>query len=195
MYGVEVAADSTALAADLRRILDEWLDSLPPRTGDLVRRRYGIGYDEHTLDEAGAAWDGLSKERVRQIIWQALHRFKKHRLYNAAKDYHTPVKPPAYIPPHKMPRARALTPQEIIDRHHRHWQEGMARWRQQEQDRQDLELERERRWQAEQVIFREAEAAAKANKIREMEAILATENLDNEQRNYITWKLKRRRMR
>jgi len=51
----------------LSQLIDRTLDNFEPIEADIVRRRFGIGYDEgQTLEAVGEAL-GISRERVRQI--------------------------------------------------------------------------------------------------------------------------------
>jgi len=56
----------------LKSHLDEWLDSLPEKSLDVVIRRFGLrGHDVTTLEEVGREI-GVTRERVRQIQVEAL---------------------------------------------------------------------------------------------------------------------------
>lgn len=65
--------------------INDTLDTLPPRTADVVRRRFGLPpyEDTQTLDAVGEAI-GVTRERVRQIEAGALrklrHATKRHKL-------------------------------------------------------------------------------------------------------------------
>jgi len=56
----------------LKTRLDDWLDSLPAKSLDVVVRRFGLrGHDVTTLEEVGREI-GVTRERVRQIQVEAL---------------------------------------------------------------------------------------------------------------------------
>ena len=56
----------------LKSRLDDWLDSLPTKSLDVVLRRFGLrGHDITTLEEVGREI-GVTRERVRQIQVEAL---------------------------------------------------------------------------------------------------------------------------
>lgn len=56
----------------LKSRLDDWLDSLPQKSLDVVLRRFGLrGHDVTTLEEVGREI-GVTRERVRQIQVEAL---------------------------------------------------------------------------------------------------------------------------
>ncbi len=52
------------------------LNTLPSREGEVIRMRFGIGFDkDHTLEEVGGHFS-ISRERVRQIEAKALRKLK-----------------------------------------------------------------------------------------------------------------------
>lgn len=55
--------------------LNELLDTLTPRESKVLRLRFGIDCDEHSLDEIGKLFE-VSKERVRQIESKALRKMR-----------------------------------------------------------------------------------------------------------------------
>ena len=59
------------MAAEMQMLLREQIDSLVPRQADILRRRFGIDCDEHTLEEVGKEL-GVTRERIRQIEAKAL---------------------------------------------------------------------------------------------------------------------------
>lgn len=60
--------------ADIIRLINDELDQLPDREADVVRRRYGIGFeDEMTLEEIGQIY-GVTRERIRQIEVKGFRR-------------------------------------------------------------------------------------------------------------------------
>jgi RNA polymerase primary sigma factor len=71
----------------LRATLEELLDTLSPREARILRLRFGLqnGYP-YTLEEIGERF-GLTRERIRQIEKQALHRLRHPRRSRLLKDY------------------------------------------------------------------------------------------------------------
>ena len=63
--------EEMAMAAEMQMLLREQIDSLVPRQADILRRRFGIDCDEHTLEEVGKEL-GVTRERIRQIEAKAL---------------------------------------------------------------------------------------------------------------------------
>ena len=62
---------------DIKKHLNNWLDSLSEKQRDVIVRRYGLmGHDIMTLDETGQDI-GLTRERVRQIQTEGLRALKK----------------------------------------------------------------------------------------------------------------------
>lgn len=60
--------------ADINRLIHEELDQLPDREADVIRRRFGIGFeDEMTLEEIGQIY-GVTRERIRQIEAKGFRR-------------------------------------------------------------------------------------------------------------------------
>jgi RNA polymerase primary sigma factor len=60
--------------ADIIRLINDELDQLPDRVADVLRRRYGIGFeDEMTLEEVGQIY-GVTRERIRQIEAKGFRR-------------------------------------------------------------------------------------------------------------------------
>ncbi len=71
----------------LRDEIEETLDSLTPREAQILRMRFGLR-DGHTytLEEIGKKF-GLTRERIRQIERQALHRLRHPRRSRRLRDY------------------------------------------------------------------------------------------------------------
>jgi RNA polymerase primary sigma factor len=64
---------------------------LDSREREVLKMRFGIGYDKnHTLEEIGKAFN-LTKERVRQLEINAIKKIKKSNLAQALKSLIDPV--------------------------------------------------------------------------------------------------------
>lgn len=68
--------DEAVLKHEMVAVVEEQLESLSPRQALVLRMRYGISCEEHTLEEIADKFD-LTRERVRQIEAKAL-RLLKH---------------------------------------------------------------------------------------------------------------------
>jgi RNA polymerase primary sigma factor len=72
---------------DLRRIINELLEVLPPRERTVLIHRYGLnGEEPKTLSEIGNML-GISKERTRQIEIRALKRIRKMTRDKGLMDF------------------------------------------------------------------------------------------------------------
>jgi RNA polymerase primary sigma factor len=72
---------------DLKRIIGELLEVLPPRERTVLIYRYGLnGEEPKTLAEIGRIL-GLSRERTRQIELRALKRIRKMALDKGLRDF------------------------------------------------------------------------------------------------------------
>lgn len=94
--------DENVLKHEMVTVVEEQLDSLTPRESKVLRMRFGIGCEEHTLDEVGEKFD-VTKERIRQIEAKALRKLKhpsrSDTLRQLLPDYEIP-KPKQKIKPH-----------------------------------------------------------------------------------------------
>lgn len=63
--------------ADIINQLERWMTYLTDRQREVIIRRFGLhGHDKHTLEDVGKAV-GLTRERVRQIQFDALRRLRE----------------------------------------------------------------------------------------------------------------------
>lgn len=68
--------DEVVARKEMRRVVEEMLDTLTRREAKVLRMRFGIGTDaDLTLEEVGVRFD-VSRERIRQIEAQALRKLK-----------------------------------------------------------------------------------------------------------------------
>ena len=78
--------DLLIAAASIPKNLDDALMKLRPREREVLKMRFGIGYDNtSTLDEVGLHL-GLTRERIRQIEKRALERLGKSKFAPALKS-------------------------------------------------------------------------------------------------------------
>lgn len=64
--------------AEKKRVIDNILGELPKRQADVIRMRFGIGYDnEMTLQEIGEIYE-VTRERIRQIEARGLAQLLRH---------------------------------------------------------------------------------------------------------------------
>ena len=79
-------ADSLICAASVPDNLEKALLMLSPREREIIKMRFGIGYDNiSTLDEVGKRF-GLTRERIRQIEKNALEKIKNSNSGRALKS-------------------------------------------------------------------------------------------------------------
>ena len=65
-----------AIAVDMRERIEVVLQTLTPREGEILRRRFGMAEgDEQTLEEVGQIF-GVTRERIRQVEARALHTLR-----------------------------------------------------------------------------------------------------------------------
>lgn len=63
-------------STELSTKMEEVISNLGPREQDILRRRFGIGYDRrYTLDEIGLSYE-LTRERIRQIETKVLRKLQ-----------------------------------------------------------------------------------------------------------------------
>ena len=67
--------DEAVLKHEMVTVVEAKLDSLSPREAKMLRLRFGIGCEEHTLEEVGKVLD-VTRERARQIEAKALRHLK-----------------------------------------------------------------------------------------------------------------------
>ena len=71
---------------NLKEVLSLVLSSLRPHEERVLRLRFGINTEEHTLEEVGVKFN-LTRESVRRIEAKALRKLKHPSLSKQLKDY------------------------------------------------------------------------------------------------------------
>jgi hypothetical protein len=64
------------MKTSIYQTLDDLLSDLTERENDIIKRRFGIGYEPHSLEKIGNHY-GITRERVRQIEERILERLKE----------------------------------------------------------------------------------------------------------------------
>ncbi|MFI5323190.1 MAG: RNA polymerase sigma factor RpoD/SigA [Thermodesulfobacteriota bacterium] len=81
------ATDTLLARVSMTEKIEEALSSLTDREEDILRMRFGIGYDEsYTLDEIGNRYS-LTRERIRQIERRALKKLRQLSNGGVLKDF------------------------------------------------------------------------------------------------------------
>ncbi|HEX3036777.1 MAG TPA: sigma-70 family RNA polymerase sigma factor, partial [Thermodesulfobacteriota bacterium] len=82
-----LSTDSIISKVTMNEKIEEALSSLSDREEEILRMRFGIGYDDsYTLDEIGNLYK-LTRERIRQIERRALRKLKQHELGILLRDF------------------------------------------------------------------------------------------------------------
>ena len=79
-------ADRGLINESLSREIDRALATLTPREADIIRKFFGIGVPEKTLEEIGEEFH-LTREQVRQIKEKAIRRLKSSSRSRVLKTY------------------------------------------------------------------------------------------------------------
>ena len=79
-------ADHSLINESLSREIDRALATLPAREADIIRKFFGIGVPEKTLEEIGIEFH-LTRERVRQIKEKAIRHLKSSSGSRILKTY------------------------------------------------------------------------------------------------------------
>lgn len=77
---------------DIQKLIEEQLASITPREEKVLRLRYGIGCEEHTLEETGQVLE-VTRERIRQIEIHALRKLKHPQRAMVLKQLTEEYKP------------------------------------------------------------------------------------------------------
>ncbi len=81
------ATDTLLATVSMSEKIEEALKNLTDREEDILRMRFGIGYDEsYTLDEIGNRYS-LTRERIRQIERRALKKLRQLSTGGILKDF------------------------------------------------------------------------------------------------------------
>jgi RNA polymerase primary sigma factor len=82
-----LSTDSLIAKATMSEKIEEALSSLNDREEEILRMRFGIGYDNsYTLDEIGNHYR-LTRERIRQIERRALRKLKQLEIGMLLRDF------------------------------------------------------------------------------------------------------------
>ena len=68
-------AEDTAYVTELKKVVTEILLMLTPREERVIRRRFGIGVNDATLEDIGQDFS-VTRDRIRQIEAKALRKMK-----------------------------------------------------------------------------------------------------------------------
>lgn len=79
-------ADRGLINESLSKEIDRALDTLTDREAEIIRKFFGIGMPEMTLEEIGEEF-GLTRERVRQIKEKAIRRLRNNSRSKLLKTY------------------------------------------------------------------------------------------------------------
>ena len=79
-------ADHRLINESLSKEIDRALEQLTPREADIIRKFFGIGVPEKTLEEIGIEFH-LTRERVRQIKEKAIRHLKSSSRSRILKTY------------------------------------------------------------------------------------------------------------
>ena len=81
--------DSILSNVSMHKKIKEALSNLSDREEDILRMRFGIGYeDSYTLDQIGSHYS-LTRERIRQIERRALKKLKQNGSGAVLKEFIT----------------------------------------------------------------------------------------------------------
>lgn len=78
--------EEVAMVAQMQDLMKHQLDQLVPREATVLRRRFGIDCDEHTLEEVGKEFD-VTRERIRQIEAKALRKLRHPIRTEGLRDF------------------------------------------------------------------------------------------------------------
>ena len=78
--------EAMAMFAQMQMRLREQLGRLAPREATVLRRRFGIDCDEHTLEEVGREL-GVTRERIRQIEAKTLRKLRQRVTTEPLRDF------------------------------------------------------------------------------------------------------------
>ena len=79
-------ADKELVDESLAREIDRALTTLSARESEIIKKFFGIGGQEMTLEEIGDEF-GLTRERVRQIKEKAIRRLRQNSRSKLLKSY------------------------------------------------------------------------------------------------------------
>ena len=80
---------------DIQKLIEEQLASITPREEKVLRLRYGIGCEVHTLEETGKILE-VTRERIRQIEIHALRKLKHPQRATVLKQLTEEYRPDGF---------------------------------------------------------------------------------------------------
>lgn len=115
------AQEDQFYAGELSEKIDESLSTLTPREEKIIKQRFGIGDDEHTLEEL-AQLHHVSRERLRQIEAKALRKLRHPARSRRLKEWATGMTPRQQAEHREWLRKRKAeqTAKEIAEKEQRH---------------------------------------------------------------------------
>jgi RNA polymerase primary sigma factor len=82
-----LSPEESTILLDLQRTVEGALQDLEPREQEIIRMRFGVGYErDHTLEEIGQRFS-LTRERIRQIEEKALRKMHKQPHSRALRTF------------------------------------------------------------------------------------------------------------
>jgi RNA polymerase sigma factor (sigma-70 family) len=86
LIGFDVKQSSEEYLLDVKKAVDEKLETLPPREKKILQLRFGIDAEEQTLEQVGDMFD-VGRERIRQLEARALRKMRHPSRSDYLKPY------------------------------------------------------------------------------------------------------------
>ena len=97
ILGTNDAPDEGVFKQELKDVVAETLDSLTDREASVLRMRFGIGCQEHTLEEVAKRFK-VTRERIRQMENKAIRKLKHPSRNDKLKGFVRPESVELYKP-------------------------------------------------------------------------------------------------